>query len=231
MDQEIAGRTKRFALTSGEKEEIALEEQDVFRSKAECTRSLIGKIFGTRKVNFTGLRNTMSSIWHTKETFTVREIGMNLFQFVFYSQEDKLKVLKGKTWTFDNQYLILREWSDDALDKIGTMNSVEMWIQIWNVPYHWLSVETGRKIGSKFLSISDIFIPDTGNIKGRHIKILAEVNLEKPLLRGTTIKFGNEAYWIDFRYENLQSFCFYCGLVGHGEKGCRRDKKILEQTN
>lgn len=52
------------------------------------------------------------------------------------------------------------------------------------------------------------------------LKIRAEINLECPLLRGTNIKCDDQVVWVDFRYENLAMFCFYCGKVGHYESGC-----------
>ncbi|KAK6133116.1 hypothetical protein DH2020_033155 [Rehmannia glutinosa] len=179
MDQDVVERLKNFSLTSEEKEEVALEERDILKSKAECVRSL----------------------------------------------EDKKRVLTGKTWTFDNQFLLLREWSEKLADNEEAFNSVEIWVQIWNLPFHWVSMETGRKIGNKFPRILDVDIPDAGTTKGRYIRILAEINLQKPLLRGTNIKLNSETHWLDFKYENMQNFCFYCGLIGHLEKGCntRRD--------
>ncbi|KAK6154992.1 hypothetical protein DH2020_009240 [Rehmannia glutinosa] len=231
MNKEIIEKLQGFSLSSEEKFEISIDETDIAKSKEECGRSLLGKCFGTKKINFTGLKNTLLKIWQTKDIFVVREIGPNLFQFVFCTQEDKLRVLQGKTWSFDSQYILLREWNDDILAKVDSIHTVELWIQIWNLPYHWMSIETGKKIGSKFGKISDIIIPETGSAKGRHLKLLVEVNLDKPLLRGSKIKLGEEVCWIDFRYENLMSFCFYCGHVGHLERGCQVRKDELKENN
>ncbi|KAK6160549.1 hypothetical protein DH2020_003930 [Rehmannia glutinosa] len=166
----------------------------------------------------------MSNIWHTKEKISVKEVGHNFFQFVFSSQEDKDRVRSGKTWSFDNQYLILRDWSENLEENSDSFNFVELWVQLLNVPFHWLSIATGRKIGNKFLKLTDILISESGSSKGRHIKILAEVNLNKPLIRGITIKLGDESCSVDFRYENLQGFCFYCCKIGHAERGCQQRK-------
>lgn len=61
------------------------------------------------------------------------------------------------------------------------------------------------------------------------MKMLVEVELEKPLLRGTKLKFGDEFAWIEFRYEKLPTFYFYCGIVSHPEKNCK--EKIQDSRN
>jgi hypothetical protein len=35
---------------------------------------------------------------------------------------------------------------------------------------------------------------------------------------------GGKDYWVSFRYERLPFFCFNCGRVRHGVKGCRVKK-------
>lgn len=57
------------------------------------------------------------------------------------------------------------------------------------------------------------------------IKLLVEVNLKNPLMRGTKMRLENEIVWVEFRYEQLLTFCFYCGIVGHQEKSCERKIK------
>lgn len=52
------------------------------------------------------------------------------------------------------------------------------------------------------------------------MKILVELDLERPLLRGTKLKCDNQAVWVDFKYENMALFCFYRVKVGHAEKSC-----------
>ncbi|KAK6162102.1 hypothetical protein DH2020_001943 [Rehmannia glutinosa] len=87
----------------------------------------------------------------------------------------------------------------------------------------------GFCIGKMFSSVSDIYIPEICSVKGRHIKILAAVNLEKPLLRGASIKLGLSSKWVSFKYENMVGFCFYCGLVGHPDRVCEKRKKDLSE--
>lgn len=66
----------------------------------------------------------------------------------------------------------------------------------------------------------DVLIPDGGSKKGCHLKILAEIDLSKPLLRGTKLRLRDQVVWVRFEYERMATFCFYCGFVGHLEKSC-----------
>lgn len=63
--------------------------------------------------------------------------------------------------------------------------------------------------------------------KGRHMKILVELDVERPLLRGTMLKCDNQIVWVDFKYENIALFCFYCGKVGNAEKRAQT-RKIMQ---
>lgn len=50
------------------------------------------------------------------------------------------------------------------------------------------------------------------------MKVLAEIDLRKPLMQGTKLKLENELIWADFKYEKLPAFGFYYGVIGHQEK-------------
>lgn len=49
------------------------------------------------------------------------------------------------------------------------------------------SKDAGFKFKNLFENVTDVLILETGSKKGRHLKILAEVDLDKPLLRGCKI--------------------------------------------
>lgn len=99
-----------------------------------------------------------------------------------------------------------------------------MWIQLWNIPAHWMSKETRLKIAAKLGRVLDIIIVKAGGKEGRCIKILLEIDIQKPLQRGTKLKFRQHENWVDFKYEQLSDLCFYCWLIGHNEKGCNKRK-------
>lgn len=84
----------------------------------------------------------------------------------------------------------------------------------------------GWKIGKLLRMCLNVVIPENGSKEGRMLKMLVEIELDKPLLRGAKIKLDKEIVWVDFRYELLPTFCFYCGRIWHSERSC--DKKLAD---
>ncbi|KAK6148447.1 hypothetical protein DH2020_019359 [Rehmannia glutinosa] len=229
MAADLESKLRSFSLSDSEKSELVIVESDISSSLEECQRSLFGRIFGSKRANFFGLKTTFSNIWPVSHSFSVKEIGFNFFQFIFSSKDDSKKVLRGKTWSFDNQYIVLKEWSESLDFSPSLFKDIEMWIQVWNLPVHWLCSDVGLKIGKTFSKVSDVCIPESGSARGRCIKLLVLVDLEKPLPRGKHIKLGDSTIWLDFKYENLLNLCSYCGLIGHPIKFVINESLILNK--
>lgn len=85
---------------------------------------------------------------------------------------------------------------------------------------HWSSKEVGRKLGKLFHCCLNVILLENGSQEGKILKMLVEMKLDNPLLRGSKIKLKNEKHWVDFKYENLPVFCFYCGIIWHQERSC-----------
>lgn len=105
-----------------------------------------------------------------------------------------------------------------------------MWIQVWNVPIHWMSLESRKKIGTLLGQVRDVMLVEAGGREGRHVKVLVDLDLTKPLIRGTTLKYKQSKCWIEFKYEKLPLFCFYCGTIGNNEKMCGQRRQDVEQN-
>lgn len=69
-----------------------------------------------------------------------------------------------------------------------------------------------------FGNVANVVILESGSKKGIHLKILVEIDLNRPLMRETKLKFNEQEVWVDFKYENLAQFDFYCGRIGHSER-------------
>lgn len=66
---------------------------------------------------------------------------------------------------------------------------------------------------------------DKGGQESRYVKILADIDLIQPLVRGTKLKYKDTKIWIQFKYEQLLVFCYYCGCVDHNKRLCEAQKE------
>ncbi|XP_071902751.1 uncharacterized protein [Coffea arabica] len=148
------------------------------------------------------------------------ELGANLFQFNFSDVMDMEKVLNGRPYTIDNQLLNIKLWVEGIDRQMEAFQLTHIWVQLWNLPIHWLTKEIEIKIGGTFEDLEDIIIPMGGSKEGRHMKLKVVVNTGCPLLRGTVVKLNGQSIWVDFRYEKCPNFCYGCGLIGHSDKSC-----------
>nr|XP_027067674.1 uncharacterized protein LOC113693318 [Coffea arabica] len=141
-------------------------------------------------------------------------------KFNLHNSEDKDRIVEGGPWVIDNQMLVLRRWVEGIEDDYKAFVTAPLWVQLWNLPVHWLSREIGRKIGGVFKEVREVVIPQAGGKEGRHMKVLVMVDLSKPLLRGTVVRIAGTGKWIAFKYERCPDFCYNCGIVGHSERSC-----------
>lgn len=93
-------------------------------------------------------------------------------------------------------------------------------MQIRNLPNHWSSKDVGWKLGKLFNSCMNVTMLKNGSKESKILKLFVKVCLDKPLMRGTKIKLENGIHWVEFKYEQLSLFCFYCWLIRHQERSC-----------
>lgn len=63
-------------------------------------------------------------------------------------------------------------------------------------------------MGKIFNHCLNVSYSELGSKKGKLLKIFVEIELDKPLLRGTKINLGEEVLWVDFAYEMLHTNAF-----------------------
>lgn len=90
---------------------------------------------------------------------------------------------------------------------------------------HCINKDVGRKIGEMFGKVHEVSIPANGGKEGTFLRILVDIDLTQPILRGTVMRMGGGKSWVEFRYERCPDFCYMCGLVGHNQKVCTERRK------
>ncbi|XP_070025680.1 uncharacterized protein [Nicotiana sylvestris] len=183
MADTITDRLNKFILTEEENDVVAIEYPDIQSSMKDCE----------------GVKNTMSLVWGHPVGLRIKEIGWNFFQFIFKDKESKDKIWFATPWLYDKYLLNIHPWEPDLKSDSQVFNICNLWVQVWNIPLHWLSKDVGRKIGQALGGTVDIVIPDNGSKEGRYMRIKVTMNINRPLPRGELLKEK------DIRSGNLKS--------------------------
>lgn len=92
----------------------------------------------------------------------------NIYQFIFNNAEERDVVMQGRQWLFDNYLLLVLAWEETESWKISHFNVSLFWIQVWNIPHHWLSIKSGEKIGQMLGIVTDVLIVESGRVEEKH---------------------------------------------------------------
>lgn len=85
-----------------------------------------------------------------------------------------------------------------------------------------MSCITGNYIGKFVESDENNFV----GVWREYLCVRVTIDLTKPLKRRMKLRNSQENWcWVNFRYKGILTFCFICGMIGHGEKFC---DKIFE---
>lgn len=94
-------------------------------------------------------------------------------------------------------------------------------MQVYCIPRGLLSENILRSVGN---SVGKFIRMDTNALDGvwkPYTRIRVMINVEKPLKRRLKIKREGDSWnWVNFKYEQLGTFCFVCGILGHSERDC-----------
>ncbi|KAL3536911.1 hypothetical protein ACH5RR_000277 [Cinchona calisaya] len=218
MAEELAEVFGKFKLSTKEHRGLKLDnEADL--SMNMCKNSIIGKVIGDKVVNFVGVKNFTNLRRGFPKNMEVIELGVNIFQFTFGNRKDMDRILNSEAWIIDNQLLVVKEWFPGIEENKECFNKVGFWVQVWNLPLHWLNTRVGMKIGEVLGKAKEATIPSFGENEGRHLKFFCDRYI--PTINE---RFGGEmegvSKWIEFKYERCPNFCFKCGIIGHNEKDC-----------
>lgn len=184
MESDVLERLKSFSLSIKETNRVELNEEDVSVGMEEAGKSIIGKIYGEKRANLVGVQSTMMKLLAHRGLCKVVALAPNVFQFVFKEATEREGILQGHAWLFDNQLIVLHFWTECLCWTDACFNVSPVWIQVWYIPRHWFSIETGLKIGSMTGNVRDVLLVEVGEKEDRYLKVQVEIDITKPLLRG-----------------------------------------------
>ncbi|XP_027155881.1 uncharacterized protein LOC113756396 [Coffea eugenioides] len=231
MEDDLAEIIQRFALSMSEMKGAEIDAEDLGNGVQECQKSIIGRIKREKVANFTVVKKFVTAAWGYPKDLRTTELGPNLFQFLIPREEEREKILNGGPWILDNQILILRSWEKGIEEDENAFRLAPLWVQVWNLPLHWIAKEVGKKRGSAFEEVKEVIIPQGGGKDGKHLKLWVTMDTTQPLPRGTAVNVDEVYKWVQFKYERCPDFCYKCGKIGHSDRTCKMHIALSKGQN
>lgn len=145
----------------------------------------------------------------------------NLFIFKFFHDLDVERVLDDGPWTFNQHVLLLKKLDMSEQLKDITLSDLFIWLQIYDLPIGFNSEYILKSIGNYVGKFMEADPRNFQGLMGNYLRVKVAVDVRRPLKSHMKIKkAGGDWMWIQFNYERLPSFCFYCGIIIHSHKFC-----------
>ena len=81
--------------------------------------------------------------------------------------------------------------------------------------------DAGLLIGGTLGTVEKLDVDDKGFSMGSHLRIKVSLDISLPLCRGKLVRLGGPSpTWVEFKYECMPIFCYWCGMVDHDERDC-----------
>ncbi|XP_019185254.1 PREDICTED: uncharacterized protein LOC109180221 [Ipomoea nil] len=187
----------------------------------EETWRIVGRFLTQKMVKLDFMRQVLASVWQPVRGVQVTEIQRGLFLFVFFHKTDVEYVLNGGPWAFENNALVCREVLDGVNPVDVELDMIDMWVQLHDMPKgytsHAILEQAGNFLGS-FVKHDDRF---EGAPWLTFHRIRVSISVDRPLRRRMRLmKRDGTTAWVNFRYERLHKFCYFCGCMGHLHTFC-----------
>jgi hypothetical protein len=130
--------------------------------------------------------------------------------------------MEGRPWTFDGNLVSLAEF--DGVRPVAELEfeKVPFWVRMYDLPLACMSKAMGLRIGATVGEVLEVDVDEEGVGWGEFLRVRIVLDLTKPLSRGRRLKLRDRSIWITFKYEKIPRFCFNCGVIQHGSRGCVR---------
>lgn len=219
---------KEITLEDEEEGGLALEvDEEQGKETAfngfNATLCLVGHFINEGMVDFPAMQQTLAALWRPGRGVFIKEIDINLYLFQFYHEVDIKRVMDGSPWSFNRKTLIIARMKEGVLPRCINLNALDLWVQVHDLRPGFMTERVLKEVGNYVGSFVETCPRNfTGGWKD-YMRVRVTVDLSKPLKRKMKLRrTGEEWVWITFKYENVPTFCFICGLIGHSDRFCSR---------
>ncbi|KAK1399917.1 CCHC-type domain-containing protein [Heracleum sosnowskyi] len=211
------------AIQFEEEEQGGLSYGDTCEGLSEIdTRwCMVGRFLTDSPIDFQAMQHRMAALWRSGRGLYVKQLESNKFLFQFYHEIDIKRVIEGNPWTFGRFHLVMARLKEGENPREVEVKRMDLWVQLHGMNAGFMSQRVATDIGNY---IGSYISGDPNNFVGvwrEFLRIRVTLPLDIPIKRRMKIRKSEQEWcWVNFKYEAIPTFCFICGLIGHGERFC-----------
>lgn len=179
----------------------------------------VGRFLTDKNIRVEAIQQVLASVWRPVRGVRVKDIAGNRFVFQFFHEKDIQRILSDGPWAFENATLVLKRLKEGDQPANVVLDSADYWIQVHEVPCGFMTERIAEQIGR---SLGSFVQSDPNNFGGNwksYMRIRVSIDVNHPLRRILKLRKNGGAWaWVSFKYEQLFTFCYFCGCVGHSVK-------------
>ena len=219
-----------LSLSQGETEFLSLEGVDDVGGENTFELILVGRFLTDRSINFNFMRDLLSHLWRPGKGVSISELTNQRYIFKFFHVVDLKRVLAGGPWAYDNHFLILQWIQPGEYPNQIPLNSIDIWVQIFDLPSSCMSESVAKQLGNYIGSFLEYDTLNNGGSLKEYMRLRVSMDVRPLLKRGKRLRTPNgDMLFVSFKYERLSLFCFICSCLGHSYRFCPQLFNIPEE--
>jgi hypothetical protein len=137
------------------------EEEEIKPEPVEKTSwTLLARYMASFKPNTKAMfRYFVHDVWRLRSGIEYSEKGKNYYMFTLFSKGDYDFVMRGGPWIFNQNAMLVKELNDAAQPSEIVLNSVPVWVRIYDVPWGKQTEVWGRRYGDGLGKALEVDVP------------------------------------------------------------------------
>ncbi|KAF4361229.1 hypothetical protein G4B88_000627, partial [Cannabis sativa] len=94
--------------------------------------------------------------------------------------------------------------------------------KIYNLPHEYFSVAKGMLLGATIGKVCKVDLEEDKPVAWKlFLRVQVDIDIGNPLVSGCFFDLASGVKkWLQFKYEKIGIFCYFCGRLGHQRRGC-----------
>lgn len=213
-------------------DEVYLEfekEEEVEQKPSEPkTWELLARYRANFKPNaYTMFTRFADEVWHLRTGIEYEEKGKNYYTITLFSKGDYDFVLRGGPWIFKQHALLLKEVDDKAQPSETILDSVPIWVRIYDVPWGKQNELWGRRYGNGLGTALEVDVPKDRKGKNEFLRVRVDLPYSRRLQTQITTGVKGKPHEVKvfkLKYERVPYYCSHCGFMGHKKDECEKER-------